>query len=433
MFTLFTYKTPPKFADDFKKFYSITNLKQIKVLSMTLLIIAVLARLVSFISYKDVVKIANYSEHALANWLHISGATLFLIISKWAIKNPQLSYKTKKLITLFFIIFLLLVSFGVSYVVSLHNTKNTLTMFLIGIVTVSLFFSLEYKEIIFIAIFIVFVFIASMVWPKITFQEKMMNFLAGIILGMILVAFSRYSYYFKAQHFVRLKQLEEKTLEIERLNNQKSDILAFVAHDLRSPLNNIEMLGGFLADEKIGGGEVEMIVKASKHAKAIIDDLIEVVRTEQPILITTETEISNYIKPIIEKWRLNSARKIVLTTSQETYVKINYSKLERVIDNLISNALKFSDADKPIEVELLKRSQHLCIIVTDYGIGIPVAMQASVFNQFSKFGRTGLKGEKSLGLGLHISKKIVEQHGGKLLIKSEENKGTTFTILLPLV
>ena len=96
---------------------------------MTLLIIAVLARLVSFIYYKDVVKIANYSEHALANWLHISGATLFLVISKWAIKNPQLSYKTKKLITLFFIIFLLLVSFGVSYVVSLHNTKTRLLCF----------------------------------------------------------------------------------------------------------------------------------------------------------------------------------------------------------------------------------------------------------------------------------------------------------------
>lgn len=72
------------------------------------------------------------------------------------------------------------------------------------------------------------------------------------------------------------------------------------------------------------------------------------------------------------------------------------------------------------------------IRVKDYGIGIPDHLKNLLFDQFSKAGRQGLKGEKSIGLGLYISKDIVEQHGGTLSLESEENKGSTFTISMPL-
>ncbi|RZL48184.1 MAG: HAMP domain-containing histidine kinase [Pedobacter sp.] len=433
MLTLFTYRTPQKFADDFKNFYTHANLKQIKILSMIILVITILTRLLSLIYYTEAVKITSYSEHSLANYIQMFGAVVFYISSSWALKQHQLSLQKRKLITLLFILFVLIITFGVSYVVSLHNTKNTLTMFLIGIVTVSLFFAIEYKEIVLIASIIVLVFVLSMVLPKISFQDKMMNFLAGIILGMILISFSRYGYYFKSQHFVRLKQLEEKNLEIERLNSQKSEILAFVAHDLRNPLNNIEMLSGFLLEEKVGNGEVGMIASAAKQAKEIINDLIEAVRIEQPILKSEKIELSNYLKNIVDKWKLNANREINLKSSSELFANLNSSKMERVIDNLITNALKFSKETQPVELSLIKHNDNICIVITDYGIGIPENMQEFIFQQFSKSGRKGLKGEKSIGLGLHISKRIVEQHGGKLLIKSKVDEGTSFTILLPSV
>lgn len=94
-----------------------------------------------------------------------------------------------------------------------------------------------------------------------------MNLLASIILGFILVCFSRYNYCFKSQHFVRLKQLEEKNLEIAHLNNQKGEILGFVAHDLRNPLNNIEALSAFLLLEDKDNSEARMISNSAKQAK----------------------------------------------------------------------------------------------------------------------------------------------------------------------
>ena len=433
MLTFFTYKTPQKFAVQFKEFYSIANLKQIKVLSMTLFILTFSARILALIFQEEVVKIQAYSEHSLGNWIQLTGAIIFYGLSVTALQSGQWDQRKRKILTLAFILFILVVTFGISYVVSMHNTKNTLLMFLIGIVTVSLFFAIEYRDIIGIAIFIVIVFVLSMVLPKITFAEKITNVIAAFILGFILLCFSRYSYYFKSQHFVQLKQLEEKNLEIERLNIQKDEILGFVAHDLRNPLNNIEALSGLLLVEDAQNSEAERIGMAAKQAKTIINDLIEAVKSDQPNLQTEKQNLNMFLTAIIDKWKVDTERAIELNLSPNLiYAWINPSKLERVLDNLISNGLKFSSPDQSLIVGLTQEENHACIYIKDHGIGIPENLKHYIFKQFTKAGRQGLQGEKSIGLGLHISKTIVEQHNGKLLLKSRENEGTVFTIVLPM-
>lgn len=375
----------------------------------------------------------RYEAYSLLNWIHIIGSLLFLALSNFAINSIKWNSFAKKALTILFILFVLLTSFGVSYIVSSYNTKNTLTMFLIGIVAVSLFFVIEYKAIISIAVFIIAIFLLGMVVPKISFQDKIMNLFAAIILGFILICFSRYNYCFKSQHFVKLKELEEKNLEIVHLNNQKGEILGFVAHDLRNPLNNIEALSAFLLLEDKHNSEAKMISTAAKQAKEIINDLIEAAKQDQPNLSTQKLEITGYLSNIIQKWRSNNKREFIFTTNEEKiFAYVNPSKLERVIDNLISNGLKFSEENTPIRVKISQLKNKAIITVSDFGIGIPTQLQEYIFNQFSKAGRQGLQGEKSIGLGLHISKKIIEQHQGELLMDSKENKGTTFTIQLPL-
>lgn len=433
MFKLLTYKTPAKFAAAFKEFYIITNLKQVKVLSTAILVITILTRIIGLVFYEEAIKITRYSEYSLGNWIQIAGATLFFTLSKIALTSPKWSSQHKKKLTLFFIVFVLLISFGVSYVVSTYNTKNNLTMFMIGIVAVSLFFAIEYKEISIITTVVVLVFVLGMVIPKITFQDKMMNVFAAITLGFILIYFSRYSYYFKSRHFVKIKELEEKNAEIEHLNTQKEEILASVAHDLRNPLNNIQALSGFLLVENEDNDEAKMISNAAKQAKEIINDLIETVKLDQTNLKTEKQDIATYLTKIIQKWKANSKREFLfLPNDIKADVYLNSSKLERVIDNLISNGLKFSNEDKPIEISLIEQKDKIGIIIRDFGIGIPEELKEHIFHQFSKAGRQGLLGEKSIGLGLHISKRIVEQHAGKLMVNSAENEGTAFTILLPV-
>ncbi|WP_199139089.1 sensor histidine kinase [Pedobacter sp. ASV12] len=400
---------------------------------MIIFIIAFCSRITSLVFYADMIKIENYAEHSLGNWIQLSGAFVFYLLSTIALQSAKWTIVHRRLLTICFIIFVLLISFGVSYTVSLHNTKNTLTMFLIGIVSVSLFFAIEYREILAIAILVVIVFILSMVLPKITSQEKIMNVIAAFILGFILMGFSRYSYYFKSMHFVRLRQLEEKNLEIQHLNTQKSEILAFVAHDLRNPLNNIETLSKLLLAEDKQHNEAKMISTAAHQAKEIINDLIEAAKLDQTTMHTERLAVVPFVRSILEKWRANQQRILNFAGANETaFAHINRSKMERAIDNLISNGLKFSDPEQPLDIELSIHKQSVCIAIIDYGIGIPKKLQHHIFDQFSKAGRTGLKGEKSVGLGLHISQRIIAQHEGKLLMKSEENKGTTFSILLPL-
>src|SRR6185503_7822197 len=110
---------------------------------------------------------------------------------------------------------------------------------------------------------------------------------------------------------------------------------------------------------------------------------------------------------------------------------INREKIWRVISNLISNAIKFSPVDSVIKVKAIQKQGNVVIAVKDHGIGIPDNMKDKVFNMFTNAKRPGTIGEKSFGLGLSISKQIIEKHSGKIWFDSVQDKGTTFYISLP--
>jgi len=110
---------------------------------------------------------------------------------------------------------------------------------------------------------------------------------------------------------------------------------------------------------------------------------------------------------------------------------INREKMHRVMDNLISNAIKFSRAeDDNVEITLRQTSKGSFIDVKDFGVGIPANLLPNIFDRFSKASRKGLQGEESIGLGLSIVKQIILKHGGDINVESTEKQGSTFTISL---
>ena len=117
-----------------------------------------------------------------------------------------------------------------------------------------------------------------------------------------------------------------------------------------------------------------------------------------------------------------------LDTPEELY--ISREKIWRVMSNLISNAIKFSPRGAEILVKVGHRDDNILISVKDHGIGIPAEMKQTVFNMFTEAKRPGTIGEPSFGLGLSISKQIVESHGGEIWFESVPGKGTTFYVLL---
>lgn len=438
MLHLIKYKISNKYSDEFRNTYSFINIKQVTVVSALLLTIAIIVRLISVFYSNVLIDMPNLKNYNILNWIQLTGASTFLLLSLYAFKSSHFKTVGREALVLAFCIFLLTTSFSVSYIFSQFNPKNTLTIFLTGIVAVSVFFALEFKHIILISIYIIILFIAAMIIPDISDQQKVLNMIMSGVLAFFMYGCSRYSYYFKAEQFVKVKELEEKNLEVQLLNHQKSEILGFVAHDLRNPLNNIEALTRIVIEEvpEQSITEMQLILSSTRQAKSIIDDLLEIAQNNKSPFNLQTTNINAFMDNICKNWQknLNNERKIVLNAPQkELIAAVNPSKLTRVIDNLIGNGLKFSKSGTPITIDVSSTDNTCIIRITDYGIGIPTDLQQLLFDQFSKAGRPGLKGEKSIGLGLHISKQIIEQHGGSLTVMSRENEGTTFQITLPFI
>lgn len=423
---LLSYKTSPQYQPDFEKTYLTENFLMVKRLSLICLTLGVIARLAAVFYLKETDSIKNYDEYALSNLIILIGHSSFATLSHINFNNK----KAKELIPQCFIIFILMSSMYISYVNSMHNTKNTLTALLIGIVASGLFFVLELRTIIFITAIFIASFWMSIIESKIIFFEKVLNISIGATLGMVLLFISRYSYYFKSKNFTRLKQLEEKNIEIANLNNQKTDVLAYVAHDLRTPLSFIKMLTHINPTNISEKEKAEMLEQAVNQAEHTINDLLDALMEHNSGLETENVKLTEYLAHIVHKWSRQSKRNIVLELpNNPVYANINRLKMERVMDNLIQNAIKFSGSEKSILITL-NVSDQIEIKVIDNGIGIPDKLIPSIFDQFTSHGRKGLQGERSFGIGLHLSKKIIELHNGKINVSSEEGKGTEFSILL---
>ena len=438
MLSFYTYQTPKKYARAFKEAYSIINIKQVRFLSGIHLFASICIRLLSLLNYKDFSAMSNYSEYNYNNWLGISGSFCFLLLSNYALKKAKWTIAGRNFLIIAFCCFILTTTFVVSYIFSLHNPKNTLAVFLIGTILVSLFFALGVRQIIVISLYVLFLFTVAVILPRLSLTDKVASLMVAFIMVVALYSFSRYSYYFKSEHFTKLKQLEERNLEIQLLNHQKSEILGFVAHDLRNPLNNIEALTRIVLEENSErqNTEIELILSSTRQAKSIIDDLLEIAQNNKAPFQLQTTNMIAFINNVCSNWQKNlkNERRVIFNSDIEHLTAaIDASKLTRAMDNLIGNGLKFSQSEMPVNIDVSRTKGGCMIRITDFGIGIPHNLHGLLFDQFSKAGRPGLKGEKSIGLGLHISKQIIEQHGGSLTLSSKENEGTTFEIVLPFI
>lgn len=122
---------------------------------------------------------------------------------------------------------------------------------------------------------------------------------------------------------------------------------------------------------------------------------------------------------------------LVEASAKTIYAEIDDVKFMQVINNLVSNCLKFTPDGGTIRLWLEERPETVLIEITDNGIGIPEALQAKLFDRFTEARRPGLQGEPAIGLGMHIVRSIVEMHHGRIWFRSREHEGTTFFIELP--
>jgi signal transduction histidine kinase len=180
---------------------------------------------------------------------------------------------------------------------------------------------------------------------------------------------------------------------------------------------------------------LQLIKDATGNSLELIREILEATGAKPgQVLQKEDVDINTLVSNSIELLRYKAAEKeqiIVFKPLPESEtLLLSREKMWRVLSNLISNSIKFSQRGTKIEVTVEHRDSDILISVKDHGIGIPKELKDSVFNIFTQAKRPGTIGEPSFGLGLSISKQIVESHGGEIWFESVAGKGTTFYILL---
>jgi len=232
----------------------------------------------------------------------------------------------------------------------------------------------------------------------------------------------------------------QKTLNaLEQSQEDNTRMMQIVAHDLRNPIGGMYSIVSLMLAEDGRTEEdkeyLEMLQTTGKVSLDLVNDLL-LIQTKKDDLKKEPVDLGEMLRYCVDLLHHKAALKeqqVHLEAAPSISILANQEKLWRVVSNLIANAIKFSPKGASIDVVLQKETDHVCIAVKDNGIGIPEEIAAKIFDMFTDAKRKGTTGEQSFGLGLAISKQIVEAHGGKIWFESEAEHGTVFYVELPLV
>lgn len=225
--------------------------------------------------------------------------------------------------------------------------------------------------------------------------------------------------------------------ERKKVEDLKKEFLAMAAHELKTPVTTLKLVSqAHIAKFKRYGSdqikleELELIDRELERLTQLINDILDETRLESGKLFLKpeQTNLGKLLKNVIKKMQLISKQKLVLKkVPGKLCVIVDQQRIEQVLVNLISNAIKYSDRGTKITIGAKKEGGKVLVWVTDEGIGISKAHQNLIFDRFYQVKEKGLNG---FGLGLYITKQIIMQHRGKIWIESEPGKGSTFYFTL---
>jgi two-component system, chemotaxis family, CheB/CheR fusion protein len=241
--------------------------------------------------------------------------------------------------------------------------------------------------------------------------------------------------------------------EMERLNQLREDFLARASHELRTPLTSImgnaELLQRILLKQETTGGQgdqeqnlarnaqsLERMIHQLQRLNRLIDEMLDVTRMYNNTLTLNKEEDVNIVElaqRLVAQHTNVSNHPVRLETNQNTIVGTwDEARLEQVLHNLISNAIKYSPPTAAVLVGIQGRSGEVIVRVRDRGKGLTEQDQAHIFDRFYRVRSDENAKIEGLGLGLYISSQIILQHGGRMWLESKPGEGSTFYFSLPL-
>lgn len=238
-----------------------------------------------------------------------------------------------------------------------------------------------------------------------------------------------------------IKEQNEKILEADKAKNE---FLANVSHELRTPLNAILGFSEILSTNLYGvlnpkqAEYISDIRVSGIHLLSMINEILDISKIEaKAVKLVRSTfhisralnEVCNILEPLAIKKSITLNK--ILDEDFEVYA--DYQKIQQILYNLVNNAIKFSPENGQVDIEGKNEGDVFSIKVHDNGIGIDKKYHGKIFAKFVQLDSAYTKKESSTGLGLTITKELVELHGGKISIMSEVNNGSTFIVSIPLL
>ncbi|MFW2477320.1 MAG: response regulator [Sediminibacterium sp.] len=241
--------------------------------------------------------------------------------------------------------------------------------------------------------------------------------------------------------------LAQKAKELETTSRYKSEFLANMSHELRTPLNSVLILAKLLADnntDNLNAKQIEyanIIYKSGKDLLQLINDILDLSKIEsgKVDLLIEDVSLDNIKEDVLQLFSVVANEKninlsVEKMTGAPATIQTDRQRLLQVVKNLLSNAFKFTPAEGKITLsfEPVAGTDQLRINVSDTGIGIPEEKQQLIFEAFQQADGSTSRRYGGTGLGLSISLELMKLLGGSISVKSEVNKGSIFSLLLPL-
>lgn len=243
----------------------------------------------------------------------------------------------------------------------------------------------------------------------------------------------------KNNAYKTIKEQNEKILEADKVKNE---FLANISHELRTPLNSILGFADILSAQLYGNlnhkqeDYINDIKASGTHLLGMINEILDMSKIEANAMKIVKSrfwisravnEVKNILMPLALKKQID----INTEVNNDFEVFADYQKIQQILYNLVSNAIKYSPENDTVDIKVTSDEENYQISVHDNGIGIDPKYHGKIFAKFVQLDSAYTKKESSTGLGLTITKELVELHEGKISLISEVNNGSTFIVTIP--
>jgi signal transduction histidine kinase len=240
------------------------------------------------------------------------------------------------------------------------------------------------------------------------------------------------------------RMVQKRTSELVEANAAKDKFLSIVSHELKTPLTSLKgmtqllrrQIGRAEASEVVGVGLADM-ERSIRRMEVLVNDLLDssLIETNMFVLHRKRCDLVELCRHLIDEYTAGTGPSLTFEIPGDPIeVEVDVNRISQVIINLLSNARKYSPKGSPITMTLQQAGYETMFSVRDMGVGIPEEMLPNIFDQFYRVPSVEVQNgpHVGLGLGLYISRKIVERHGGHIDVQSFPNQGSTFTVVLPM-